>query len=588
MVLKDNVFTLNISSRSHDSSTHGGSHSHHQYPGSSNTESLVGSGGTPGVIPEILIHRRIIEMYNARDDFTIIDMHVDTCRTISKTTKVDIANALQHMKSKHKTLRRLKANIDYMDPSVHEFVLLNVLEFHEVVIESTPFEQTHISSGISIALRHSLTANQRCIRYLDLSCGISEESCGILSDALKQIQNQSTSNHVLEYFRLNLLAGNSRFVSSITEGLVGISTLQTLHLGNANGKDLGEPLKQVLSNSKCNIRELYLDCDDDYDEHFDTTEFMQQFHDTRCNSIIKFHTSGINYNYYITPPSQVTGQGGKDLKDLNEMFPNLQCLELESCNISKLAFLDEEMILSDNRARQQHFHAHSYSHRSLHHQPIQQQFQKLTTCSLKNCIIPIEEKRRLLQSIPYITTLHTTSTQTTAGGTTFTNEEQHVIDNHNNDPIVNHYLDWNRYGRVPLLQMNINNISINNPNNNMMMVIEETIWPIIFETVNLKFVEQTQPYTSSEEYTTAKRKRQQRCASLNYCLMQDLITLRGSAGADSEDDDDDDDSTTSNKQVSLDDDEDDDVNGGGNNKYDDYDNSFFENSSPVIEEEGDY
>ena len=89
------------------------------------------------------------------------------------TTRVDLSNALAHMRNTcHKTLRQLTVDIDYMDPSVHEFVILQCLSFRHICLVSNPeFEQTNLSVGLAMALQHSMTLNMTgySIKILELT-----------------------------------------------------------------------------------------------------------------------------------------------------------------------------------------------------------------------------------------------------------------------------------------------------------------------------------------------------------------------------------------------------------------------------------
>jgi hypothetical protein len=355
---------------------------------------------TTECVPETIIHRRIIEMYKARDDFQQVDLNIRTSKSLSANTRVDIANALQHMKAKGKKLRRMSADIDYVDASVHEFVLLNCLHFEEIQITSNPEEQTFISVGIAMSLRHALTSNQQCIRSLDISCALSEETCEILIDALKDA-------HSLEIFRLVLMsAGRSSFVSGMLESLTGKPKLKELQLNDANA-GISESLSGLLSDTRCNLKELNLGYDWDMTPQFDSVHLRESLCEVRCNSVTKLLFNGVNFE-------------NDTLKELPLVFPNLETLSISAREMPKLSFLEL---------------------------PEQKHFRKLKSCYFPCKVLDIEEARRLVEKLPNVVD----------------------VPDFKNDPVVEHFLDWTRCGRVLGLE--------NAPT-------FASLWPLVLERTN--------------------------------------------------------------------------------------------------------
>jgi len=348
---------------------------------------------------ETLIHRRIIEMYKCRDDFEIVDLNVRTSQPLTSHTRVDIANALQHMKTKcGKPLRRISADVDYIDFSVHEFVLLHCLAFDEIQLTSNPEEQTTISEGIAMSLRHALTANKKCIRFLEIShVTLTDETCGILCDAFWNAFN-------LETLRLALIPQNMdrlqrRFVPGLLEGLVGKKKLEELHLSGANAHDLSGGLSELLSHKQCEIKDLYLGYD--WSMPFDSRRLFQSFalssskYDNnrsthiQCNSLLKLQLNGINLMDNILP------------SEVAIVFPNIETLSISCAIMPKLGFLDlPEKLLP----------------------------QKLQRCYFPCTELKLTESRKLVKKIPTVID----------------------IPDFQNDSVVRHYLDWTKCGRAKL------------------------------------------------------------------------------------------------------------------------------------------
>ena len=207
-------------------------------------------------VSETAVHRKIIELFKSRDDFRNIDLHIQTSRGLSGTTRVDLSNALAHMRNTcHKTLRKITADMDYMDPSVHEFVLLQCLSFRHICLTSNPeFEQTNLSVGLAMSLQHAMTLNMNGhgTNILELTCAISEPVSELLAEAMRQSRELKT-------FRLHLLGEqhSSQWIGGILAGLTGKSTLEILHLRDINASVSAE-LATLLGDTKCRIRELSL------------------------------------------------------------------------------------------------------------------------------------------------------------------------------------------------------------------------------------------------------------------------------------------------------------------------------------------
>ena len=329
------VFVLDINSN-HDIQQQ--QYHHQSAQQSSAQQSSTSVTTTTTRLSETMIHRRIIEMYKYRDEFDEIDLNISTCKTLSGSTKVDLYNALQHMKDKaNKKLRRLSADIDYIDPTVHEFILLNILSFNEIEIKSAPdIEMTNISVGLTISLRHALTLNQTCLRSLYLCCNFTDETCNILCDGLLHCTT-------IEYLRLHIVSssnssrsssgyhhggscGSSRtssnnsgyFLHKILQSLLGKSKLKEVQLDDVTTINTGaitESLASLLDHSQCQLEILNLiicDWQDQdmnngthhEDEHkgdlhhhqaegFDSMILYNSLCNVRCNSIkrLLFHGS---------------------------------------------------------------------------------------------------------------------------------------------------------------------------------------------------------------------------------------------------------------------------------------------------------
>jgi len=367
---------------------------------------------------ETTIHRRIIEMYKCRDDFEIVDMNVRTSQPLSGHTRVDIANALQHMKNKcGKMLRKMSADMDYVDFSVHEFIVLHCLAFEEVELTSNPEEQTTLSEGLSLSLRHALTSNKKCIRSLTLSCcTLSEETCGILCDAFMNSYSLEVLHVLCNTSNLERL--QRRFIPAMLEGLIGRKKLIDFHLGGASAHDLSTDnhLSDLLSHKQCGIENLYLGYD--WNRSFDSHKLFQSFLDTnayrgkggsntiRCESLIRLQFDGINFADNTLP------------RELALIFPNLETLSVACHRMPKLAFLD----LPDE----------SYLP------------QKLQRCYFPCTQLDFEEGRKLVRLLPNVSDAPDL-------------EE---------DVVVKHYLDWTRCGRAQIRKAEDLNAAL---------------WPLIFQ-----------------------------------------------------------------------------------------------------------
>ncbi|KAL3937406.1 MAG: hypothetical protein SGARI_002136 [Bacillariaceae sp.] len=284
MLLQDDrVFVLDIRSDNNSS----GNRNHH------NPHVAASSN-----VSETAVHRRIIELFKSRDEFDAIDLTVTTSRSLSASCRSDIANCLAHMRSKKKTLRTLKADIDYMDPSVHEFVVLQCLLFEHLCIESNPLEQASLSVGLAMSIRHALTLNKNCTKILELQCGLSEASSEIMADAM-------TGAYDLEVLRVHLLAGRSTYLCGVLEGLQGKSKLGELHLRNVTA-EVAEPLANMLNHSSCGVKELYLSYpwegdDDDTGnctsfQRYNTAALCASLANIRNTSVTKLILDGISFS----------------------------------------------------------------------------------------------------------------------------------------------------------------------------------------------------------------------------------------------------------------------------------------------------
>lgn len=308
-----------------------------------------------GNISESLVHRRIIEMYKSRDDFSKVDLNIKTSKKLTAHARVDVANALQHMKLKGKTLRRLSADIDYIDPSIHEFVLLNCLLFQEIQLTSLDEETEGLSVGIAMALRHALTCNSQCIQWLDISCALDEETSGILHDALKD-------SFSLQVFRFSGRGCRSSLAADLLESLTGKSKLIELQITDTD-EEISESLGTLFGDSRCSIKEFHLGYDWTSNPPFDSIRFSGAFADANaCHSLTRLYFDGIQFL-------------GDTLQVLPSAFPNLETLSIASYEMpQRLAFLDVNP--------------------SLH---------KLKHCYFPSCTrLNLEEGRRLVDLLPNV------------------------------------------------------------------------------------------------------------------------------------------------------------------------------------------
>lgn len=308
-----------------------------------------------GFISESIVHRRIIEMYKSRDDFSKVDLNIQTSRKLTAHARVDIANALQHMKTKGKALRRLSADIDYIDASIHEFVLLNCLLFQEIQLTSLDEETEGLSVGIAMALRHALTCNSQCIQWLDISCALNEETCGILHDALKD-------SFSLQVFRFSGRGSRSSLAADLLESLTGKSKLVELQITDADA-EISESLGTLFGNSRCSIKEFHLGYDWTANSPFDSIRLSDAFLNVNaCHSLQRLYFDGIQFL-------------GDTLRVLPSIFPNLEMLSISSYEMpERLAFLD-----------------------------VTPSLQRLEHCSFPSCTrLNLEEGRRLVDLLPNV------------------------------------------------------------------------------------------------------------------------------------------------------------------------------------------
>jgi hypothetical protein len=363
----------------HHHSTSNHSHGHHPNPNSFHSKLQI--------LSETAVHRKIIDLFKKRDDFAQVDLNIRTSRSLSSTTRIDLSNALMHMRGKGKKLRRLSADIDYMDPSVHEFVLLNCLWFDEVRITSNPEEQTYLSSGLAMSLRHALTMNAKCTRVLELTCGLSEETSELLGEAM-------SGAHQLEVFKLHLLAGQTRNVASMMDGLRGKNKLKELHLTDVSA-DVSESLAGLLKDSSCRLQELDLSCNWETSERFDTAKFCEALADVKNKSVTKLILDGIIFSSNNNNDHMNASVSGCSTKVLPLAFPNMEVLSIAAPEMPCLDFLD----LPD----------HQLPH-------------KLKSCYFPCMELDLEQGRNLVERLPSITD----------------------IPDFASDVIVQHLLDWRK------------------------------------------------------------------------------------------------------------------------------------------------
>jgi len=380
LIQEEKVFRLSIS------------HDAHHLPASNNNSTSSEGSSTSS---EMWIHRKIIDLFKHRDDFEQIDLNVRTSRGLSGRTRVDVSNALMHMKSKGKKLRRLTADIDYMDPSVHEFVLLACLWFEEICITSNPeFEQTSLSVGLAMAVRHALTCNQQCIRVLELTCGVTEETCDVLADAMANA-NQ------LEVFQWHLLAGRSAHLRGVLEGLQGKTNLTQLRLTNVDADAAGS-LASVLGDSRCRITELELRYDWERSPHYNTARLSHALSDISNESVARLILDGIPFfssavqedGAHSSTSSASLSSSSSTTRILALAFPCMETLSLATPEMPSFAdFLDL---------------------------PAHQLPQKLKSCYFPCTVSDVEQARNLVERLPTLVN----------------------IPDFESDSIVQHYLDW--------------------------------------------------------------------------------------------------------------------------------------------------
>jgi len=401
LLQEDKVFRLDIS---HDAN-------HLVANGSSNSDAASYS--------ETLMHRKIIGLFKHRDDFEQMDLNVCTSRGLSGRTRVDVSNALMHMRSKGKKLRRLTADIDYMEPSVHEFVLMACLWFDEICITSNPeFEQTSLSVGLAMAVRHALTCNQKCARVLELTCGVSEETSDVLADAM-------ANAHQLEVLQCHLLAGRSSHLCGVLDGLQGKSNLKQLHLRNVNA-DAAESLASLLGNSRCRITELELRYDWERTPHYNTAKFCDALADISNESVTRLILDGIRFfstagrdkdaDSTTTPsaslPTRFFATAVRDDDDADSTT-NQSASSLPSTRVLATAFSHMET-LSLSAPEMPSFV--DFLDLPPHQLP-----PTLKSCYFPNCTVSdVEQARNLVERLPALVD----------------------IPDYESDPIVQHFLDW--------------------------------------------------------------------------------------------------------------------------------------------------
>ncbi|KAG7342595.1 hypothetical protein IV203_017837 [Nitzschia inconspicua] len=334
------------------------------------------------ILSETAVHRKIIDLFKSRDDFQQVDLNIRTSRSLSSTTRIDLSNALMHMRSKGKHLRRLSADIDYMDPSVHEFVLLNCLWFDEVRITSNPEEQTYLSSGLAMSLRHALTMNVKCTRVLDLTCGLSDEISELLGEAM-------IGAHQLEVLKVHLLAGNPHIVATMLEGLRGKPKLKELHLTDVTAT-ISESLASLLRDSNCRLQELDLSHSWDAAQPFHTAVLCEALADVQNKSVTKLILDGIDFYHSDSSTTTTT-----TTKVLPLAFPNMETLSIASSQMPNLDFLEL---------------------------PIHQLPHKLKSCYFPCTNLDLEQGRNLVERLPSVTD----------------------IPDFASDVIVQHLLDWRK------------------------------------------------------------------------------------------------------------------------------------------------
>lgn len=324
LLQNERVFVLDIRSDSSSTSTN------------SHNKSCLQS------VSETVIHRRIIQLFKSRDEFQYIDLNVRTSRGLSGTTRVDISNCLAHMRHKGKTLRKLTADIDYMDPSVHEFVTLHCLQFQHISIMSNPLEQACLSPGLAMSIRHALTLNKQCTKILELQCALSETTSEIMADAMK------TAND-LESLKIHLLTGRSTYVCGVLEGLQGKSKLKKLQLQNVSA-DVAESLAQMLGHRGCRVQELHLNYPWEGDEEADTTFVYNTaclcaaLAEIRNTSITKLILDGIRFSTATREKKEdgtvaISIVGSGNTVSLIQAFQKLETLSIAAPEMPHLDFL---------------------------------------------------------------------------------------------------------------------------------------------------------------------------------------------------------------------------------------------------------
>jgi hypothetical protein len=386
MLLQDEkVFVLDIRSDS-NGSRHSSSHNPH----------VAG----PCSVSETIIHRKIIELFKCRDEFQFIDMTVRTSRGLSGTTRVDISNCLAHMRGKGKKLRRLKADMDYMDPSVHEFVVLNCLSFDELCIQSNPLEQACLSPGLAMSIRHALTLNKHCTKILELQCGLSESAAEILSDAMQTAYD-------LEILKVHLLTGRSTHICGVLDGLQGKSRLRELHLRNVTA-DVADSLAAMLGHQGCRLQELNLSCpwegDDDDDAMgsssapYNTAQLCAALANITNTSITKLILDGIRFPVQVKEEDGIDAvpDMGGNTTSLMKAFQKLETLSIAAPAMPHLDFL--------------------------HALPNDQLPKHLKQCYFPCLTSNVQEARNLVERVPTVVD----------------------IPDYASDHVVQHFLDWRK------------------------------------------------------------------------------------------------------------------------------------------------
>lgn len=382
-------------------------------------------------VSETAVHRKIIELFKSRDDFRHIDLHIQTSRGLSGTTRVDLSNALAHMRNKcHKTLRKVTADMDYMDPSVHEFVLLQCLSFRHICLTSNPeFEQTNLSVGLAMSLQHAMTLNMNGhgTNILELTCAISEPVSELLAEAMRQSRELKT-------FRLHLLGeqNSSQWIGGVLAGLTGKLTLEILHLQDVNAL-VSTELATLLGDTKCRVRELSLTYNWALQPKYNTQQLchaltcMTDNNNKSSESVKTLLLDGIQFDPAISdadevPPSLLTSPSSSFLSSstissssspkpplskpssslststtrvLPLAFPNMETLSLAAPQMPRLAFLELPQ------------------HQLPHH---------LKHCYFPCSVLDIEQGRNLVEVLPNVVD----------------------IPDFASDPYVEHLLDWRK------------------------------------------------------------------------------------------------------------------------------------------------